>query len=234
MILVVASAVDKVAAGFVEELSLLTPAAVMTCKNIALECCDIHCPNLLASSLTIDSQKVWLSEVRGVLCLLPTVIPDELYFYPDDEREYQSMEFLALLTYVFANLPCPVINRPTACSLSGPFASQTAWYHLAQQLHISVAARNWLSDEISPETEKRSKQETIESTILNGQSIFNHDSKADKLARSLAISADIQYLHASFLSGNPYRLNQVKTTPNLREPQVRSALIEALVQGGAS
>jgi hypothetical protein len=76
--------------------------------------------------------------LHGVLVRRPAVAAEELEWVHRRDREYVAAEVNAFLVAWLASLPCPVLNRPTATSLSGP-----AWSSLHWQLAAARSGVGW-------------------------------------------------------------------------------------------
>ena len=230
MILIVASAADRAAAEFAETLSVSAAVSVVTCQSLALESTAVHYPAILSSTLTIDGQSIAVAEIDWVLNCLPAVFPDELFFYPPEEREYQSAEFHALLTFFLSALPCPVINRPNSVSLTGSFSSPIGWFHLAHRLCIPVADLHLTSDERTNPFASMYAGELVHVTYLRGNLLTPPCSPADEYTRALAQATGADFLRAAFRPAhNVFELTAVNTVPTLRDPATRQALLEAAI-----
>lgn len=223
MILVACSVVDDAAARLAEEIRGFAAASVLTCRDLALGKCAIRHPEVAASVITVDGRSVTPGELRGVLNLLPAVFPDELYFYPDAEREYQAAEFHALLTFLLAALPCPVVNRPTATGLTGPYSGRTAWFHLAKSVEVPVVDVRLSSDEWAKPAEANG--ELTEVACLQGQVLGPADDVTADYVGRIRAAAGVEYVRATFVwCDREPALFSVSTMPNLRDAATRNAL----------
>src|SRR5205823_3405004 len=146
MILVLASIVDEAAAAFASELGSATVASLLTCADLASAPLNLHHPNFEASTITVGGEAISVGLLTGVVNVLPVILPDEILFYDEAEREYQAAEMHALLTFFLTRVACPVINRATATSLTGPFLNPFGWRQLARSLGIAVANLQMRSD----------------------------------------------------------------------------------------
>jgi len=225
MILVVCSVVDDSAARLAQEICGFTSAAALTCRDLALAKCAIRCPETSTSVITVDGSNVRAGELRGVLNLLPAVFPDELYFYPDAEQEYQASEFHALLTFLLAALPCPVVNRPTTMSLTGPYSGRTAWYHVAKSVGVPVADVRLNSDEWAKPAPANGT--LTEVAWLQGQMVGAEEAVTSHYMRRICAAVSVEYLRATFVwrDGKP-ALFSASTLPNLRDAATRNALVQ--------
>src|SRR5262249_52485625 len=152
----------------------------------------------------------------------------ELVFFPLEEREYQAAEFHALLTFLLCSLPCPVINRPAAGSLSGPFLNPIGWYHLAQRLEIPVSSIRIDTENFVNPFAARHADSLITVTCLGDRVITpSSGTEADQDTLALSCQAKTDHLTAVFeanTAGRP-ELAAVRTIPDLRDRLIRRALI---------
>ncbi len=230
MILIVASAADRAAAEFAETLSVSAAVSVVTCESLALESTAIRHPAILSSTLTVAGESIAAVEIEWVLNCLPAVFPDELFFYPPEEREYQSAEFHALLTFFLHSLPRPVINRPNSVSLTGSFSSPIGWYHLAHKLRIPLAEVNVTSTEVKNPFASLYAGELVHVTCLRGTVLSSSSALANQYTRALAQASGVDFLRAAFRPTHAgLEFTAANTVPNLRDPATRRALVELAV-----
>jgi hypothetical protein len=78
------------------------------------------------------------SEVHGVLVRWPNIVASELYQIIPSDREYVAAEMNAFMIYWLGTLRCPVLNRPTARSISGPGWYPEHWNHAAARAGLKV------------------------------------------------------------------------------------------------
>jgi hypothetical protein len=172
-------------------------AAFLCCADIAQGNTAIAQPRITDSTLTLSGRPQPISSIAGVLNLLPAVIPTEINFYAPEERAYQAAEFHALLLYLLAALPCPVINRPTTLSLNGPVFNALGWYHLASRAGIPLAPLATEHDRLIP-TFGSLDPDLIEVAILGGRIVRASETRADTYLTALANEASVHYLAARF------------------------------------
>lgn len=135
MILMLVSSYHKEAATFVKQFPE-GAVSILTCADLAQKSTNLFYPGFENSTITIEGIAVPISAISGVVNFLPVILPEELYFLPEEEREYQAAEFHALLTFFLHSLPCPVINRPSASGLTGTFNHALYWLDMARKLEI--------------------------------------------------------------------------------------------------
>jgi hypothetical protein len=79
-----------------------------------------------------------VADLRGVLVRRPAIAPEELGWVHSRDCVYVAAEVNAFLVAWLASLPCRVLNRPTATSLSGP-----AWSPLHWELAAARSGVGW-------------------------------------------------------------------------------------------
>ena len=80
MILVFASIFNKAAASFVSNYKGVA-ASLITCSSLSLTETRISYPDVDGSFITVDDTRLYLKDVRGIINLLPGILPEEMYFY---------------------------------------------------------------------------------------------------------------------------------------------------------
>jgi hypothetical protein len=94
----------------------------------------------LNDSVVVQQRVIPQREITGVLTRLPAVHAADLPDIDPEDRDYVAAEMTAFLLFWLSRLRCPVINRPTAMSLSGPLWRPEQWVHAAAVLGIAVSA----------------------------------------------------------------------------------------------
>lgn len=228
MILVLASIVDAAAAAFAEEFADAANVSLMTCRDVAASSIALHHPKFVDSTMTIGGREISVREIGGVINLLPAVFPEELFFYPPSEQEYQAAEFHALLTFLLSSIDAPVVNRPAGGSLSGPFVNPVAWYHVACCAGVPVYSISIDTDDfVNPFTAPVSAT-AFEVSCLGGCILSPSGTAADQGTLALSHLANVEYLRAVFdkgANGNP-ELIMIRTVPDIGSAATRRALID--------
>ena len=88
------------------------------------------------STAVVGGEVVPTDQITGVLTRLPAVFEHELMTVVPEDRAYVAAEMTAFLLAWLTQLPCPVLNRPTATGLSGPNWRRERWVAVAAQLGI--------------------------------------------------------------------------------------------------
>jgi len=218
MILVLASAANNEAAAFARKRTNAA-ASVITCYDIAVNKSSFRYPDVASSKITVQGKILMVKEIEGVINLLPAIFPDELFFYPPEEREYQAAEFHALLTFFLSALECPVINRPTSLSLTGPFINPLSWFHAADAAGIPLSGVQFSSND-PPDASLFLGQNTLtEVAYLGGKIVTPSNAIADVYTLRLADMTQVEYLKVFFEKRGEHDLQFVRaqTIPDLND-----------------
>jgi hypothetical protein len=228
VILVLASIVDEAAASFARELASGAAAALVTCAALASAPLNLHHPHFDASTITVGGESISIGRIAGVVNLLPAVFPDELFFYDEEERAYQAAEIHALLTFFLSSLPCPVINRPTAASLTGPFLNPLGWRQLTRSLGIPAVSIDIQSGAFANPFVVSAGDESIEVACLGRRVISPSGSAADEHTLTLARRGGVEYLRAVYVrDGNgDMRYLTAHSTPDVKSAATCAAIAD--------
>jgi hypothetical protein len=233
MILLLASAFDEAAARFAVELGSELPVRLVTCSTLALEPLCLHHPHFERSTLTVNGQVIPLRAVRGVLSLLSAIRPEEIFFYDEEERQYQASEFRACLTFLLAALTCPVVGSVSASGPSGLESSPLHWRLQAAPLGIPTLPLQLSSDDSGASfRETATATGTFEVEWLGGRLASPSGTVADEYTRRLAERTRASYLNARFCEApeRAPRFVSARTTPNLSSATTRAAVRDYFVR----
>lgn len=141
MLLVLGSAVDDQPRALVErwskagiDVGLATPAD-LSCRGWQLRCGR---PSDAVAAL--DGRLVAAAEIQAVVSMLPWVGVYDIPHVAPADRDYVAQEMTAFLLAWLKELECPVIDRPSALSLSGCGRSQLEWLELARGAALAADA----------------------------------------------------------------------------------------------
>lgn len=98
----------------------------------------IDSDDLASSTAVVGGETVPLCDIKAVLCLLPAVLPEELWPIDAAARGYVAQETTAFLRYFLSVLRCPVLNPPSAGCLSGPHWRLEHWMRMAENAGLRV------------------------------------------------------------------------------------------------
>lgn len=137
MIVVLASRYDTGARSLVERWAE-HDARVMTCEDLSAVGWFYSSADPAAGKAVIGRQPVAIDRIRGVVTRLPWVTERELISIVPADRAYVAAEMSAFLAAWLSDLDCPVMNRPTPGSLTGPAWRREQWMCLAGQVGMRV------------------------------------------------------------------------------------------------
>lgn len=224
MILILASMADTHAVSFAREFS--GAASVLTCNDLARGPLRLFHPDFARSTITVEGRAISVGEISAVLNLLPAVMARELLMYAEEERAYQAAEMRALLIFFLSSLSCTVINRATPLSFSGPVQNPAAWLAVAQGAGIPLAT---LSAGSAGRNRIEGEASSMEVVSAGEGLVIRSGTVADEYTAALARRLQIPYLRAVYREEEgEIRLAGADSYPDIRHPQIRTALRELL------
>jgi len=196
-------------------------AEVVTLEDLAAGPSMLVDPGFERSELTVAGRRVAARDLKGVINLVPTVLPGLLTFYAEEEREYQAAELHAWLSFFLSSLACPVVNRPTAVSLTGPALSALSWLRIARGAGIATAPFTLDSRDVGRSI-RRPVEDGDDVLCIAGSVVRPEGSRAEESASALARASGVVYLRAWFDADS--RLLGASSVPDLRPEPTRRAL----------
>ncbi|VVB91306.1 Uncharacterised protein [uncultured archaeon] len=199
-ILVVANKCDLQAKELVKKWS--HQACLVTPENLSVKGWRYNTEDVDNSISIANGLPLVSHNILGVFTRMHSVLEDDLPHIVPAERAYVASEMSAfLLAWLFA-LKCPVLNRPTPTSLSGPYWRQEKWISTATRLGIPVAPSRrraiFTADQIlTPENGG------VAVTIVGRMHFGNIDPVLVRYARTLADAAGVDLLSVRFSGNEP-------------------------------
>jgi hypothetical protein len=236
MILIPVSCYNKEAATFAKKFPKGT-ASIFTCADLAEQSTSLYYPGFEKSTITVEGVTVPVHAITGVVNLLPMILPEELYFFPEEERDYQSAEFHALLTFFLDALPCPVINRPCGSALTGAFSQPLHWVDLAHKLNIPTVHLMIDSDNRANHVGVAKPRNHLEVVCFNQQIIsFSNDAErnftdyqtqAQEYTLQLAKHSGSAYLKVAFeVAESQISMARTSILPDMRNDHLIQHIID--------
>jgi hypothetical protein len=182
------------------------------------------------AAAVVGGRRVPAAEIDGVLTRWPSVFEQELGHIVAEDRAYVAAEMTAFLRSWLTELDCPVVNRPTAASLSGPTWRAEQWVHVAAGLgipvrpvrrHVRLSARAEPAPPAAPHA-------TV--TVVGERALGAVDPLLAAHSRRLAAAAGVNLLAVHF--SGPERdaeLLSADPLPALDDGAVADALLELLL-----
>ncbi len=168
-------------------------------------------------------------EVTGVLTRLPSVAAQELAQIAPEDRRYVASEMTAFLLFWLSQLRCPVLNRPSASSLCGPYWRREKWVHLAAQAGIRVrpVRRTVNGEGTGAEMASADSQTTV--TVVGERTLGDAGPALHRAARRIARLAGVELLAVGFSGPGPdAEFLAADTVPDLSGDEPADAVLEYL------
>jgi hypothetical protein len=137
VIVVVASSLSRAAHSTVRRWGA-DRAAVLTCEDLSVPGWRHYDASDGPATAVIGGRLIPLEEISGVVTCLPGISELELLHIIADDRAYVAAEMTAFLLAWLTALRCPVVNRPSPMSLTGPFWRREQWMSLAHRAGLRV------------------------------------------------------------------------------------------------
>jgi len=215
VLVVVASSRDRIAA---QAVAYWGPdrARLLTCGDLSRGGWRYRPGAAGRSVAVIGGERVRAAEIEGVLVRLPEVGADELPHIVAGDRSYVAQEMTAFLTAWLAELPCLVVNRPSADCLGGPGWGMEQWLHVAAGLGMPVRPRRTV----------KPRRSDVLVTVVGPHTFGTPVVGAADQARQLADAAGTELLDVYFES-SPVGLRVVAANPwpDVSRPEVADALL---------
>jgi hypothetical protein len=171
-------------------------------------------------------------EITGVLTLSPCVFEDELVDIVPEDRRYVAAEMTAFLLFWLSRLRCPVLNRPTATSLSGPYWRREKWVRVAAQAGIPVQPVRRHAAPPGSSVEEEALQDHTTVTVIGNRVFGEAEPDLQRQAQCLASLAGVELLAVHFSRAeHGARFVSADAFPNLSEDRLSEAVLEYL-RGG--
>lgn len=140
-------------------------------------------------TLPIGNETVAAADIHGVITRLTAVQPADLPHIHDADRGYIAAEMTAFLLSFLLELRCPVMNRPTACSLMGPGWTPVRWRAAAHAAGFTMSDRGDRTDLV---------------VVVADQCFGAPDEQTATAAGALAHRAGVQLLGVEVAAGSRY------------------------------
>ncbi|HLK46613.1 MAG TPA: hypothetical protein VKT49_00685 [Bryobacteraceae bacterium] len=212
MILVLASAVDRVASEFVHRAG--STARLLTCRSLSSPGWRLTVPVRESLVAVVDGSRIPAADITAVVTRLPYVGESELPQIAAADRAYVASEMQAFLHAFLSALPCPVVNRPMPVCLAGPNWRRAQWLKAARANGFNTSAAS-LSRPPWPVS------------VIGGACFGISDPSLQQAACRLAEAAGAQMLRL-WCAGEPSAPVVVSADlwPDLTDPAVAAALLD--------
>jgi hypothetical protein len=205
---------------------------------------DLRCPGWVVrngggpATAVLAGEPVPDRAIEGVLVRIGSIEASELAAIVPEDREYCAAEMTAFLKWWLMGLPAPVINQPTAASLSGPGWRPATWHLVAQQVGLVCATRHWCANQEKAahgdgtnqcESDAFTKHLEVV-TVVSNDTVGSFDGALSDQAVLLAKAAGVAALDVAFDTGSdPPQFLWADPWVDICNPSVANALLESLV-----
>jgi hypothetical protein len=186
-------------------------AALLTAEDLSRPGWSFRVAAPRAGTAVIDGRRIAVSDIRAVVTRRPAVLAEELVFVRPADRPYLAAEMNAFLVAWLTALSCPVLNRPTPRSLSGP-----AWTSLHWATAAAKVGATWTEQPVGP----------THDVVVCGSACLGHRSpEEERAARALVRAADVDLLSVRLCAAG---VCGATALPPLACPDVRAAVLDHL------
>jgi hypothetical protein len=200
MIVIVASRYDAPARRLKERWAG-SGARLFTCEDLSVSGWRSRVTDPAHSTAVIGGLQVKQSEIRGVFTRLQWVWEGELVDIAAGDRAYVAAEMAAFLVFWLSGLTCPMLNRPTANSLSGPGWGRERWNFAASKAGMLVSPiRRFASLASASSRDVEVQNKPVLATVVGGQCIGEVHPALAEQTRRLADIAGLDFLGVQFSS----------------------------------
>ena len=222
MIVVVGSGHDPRARSVVEHWGSQC-ATMLTAEDLCMPGWQFRTPRPQNSMAVIGGKIVPDTEIKGILTLRPCIYPEELLSIGAAHRGYVAAELNAFVLAWLAAQTCPVLNRPTACCLSGPNWRAEQWTLVAARLGIPAQTRHCIPGRHAV----GNPEEASEVTVVGEHCFGCQDATLRRNTLQLARAAGVELLSVWF-SKDEGRFLSANIWPRLTDAAVLVAVREIL------
>jgi hypothetical protein len=177
-------------------------AELLTCEDLSLSGWRSRVNDPTHSTAVISGSKVKQSDIRGVFTRMHWVWEGELVDIAAADRAYVAAEMAAFLVYWLSGLACPMLNRPTANSLSGPGWGREQWNFAASKAGMRVRPIRRFASLASSSPEPEGQGTPVLAIVAGGASIGEVHPELAQQARRLADIGRVDFLGVRFSSAN--------------------------------
>jgi hypothetical protein len=172
-------------------------ASLLTCQDLSVRGWR-YSTRAEADAAVLGGRLTRARAIEGVLTRLPNVDQSELGNIIPGDRGYVAAEMTAFLAAWLSDLRCPVLNRPTATCLMGPYWRRERWVLTAARLGIPVvtACRSVPAATHDGRPDVRCGSTTLH--VVGQRCVGSADGSLCRWALALAEAAGVGMLRARF------------------------------------
>ena len=184
----------------------------------------VGCPEL--ATACAGGRVLGIDQVAGVLCRIPSILPQDLEELHQEDRTFAASEMNAFLRAWLMQLSGRVCNEPSTASLAGPAWHPMRWRWLANQLGVPAVPGSFPTlDARGRDT--RFKGERLTAVVAGDQVIGTSDAAVARDSLRLARTLGCGLLALHFVKDRDWLLESAECCPDL-DTQAASTLTEWL------
>jgi hypothetical protein len=228
VLVIIASRFDPEAQSLAQRWSAYD-ATLLTAEDLAIPGWRYHLGDINSTTAVIGGRVVRTDEIRGVLTRWPGIHEHEVRHVGEEDRAYVAAEMTALLCSWITQLPCPVLNRPTASTLVGPGWRPEQWVCAGARLGIPVqpVRRKTRTTDWS----FRAQIPSAVVTVVGEHCFGSTDPLLGEHARRLASAAAVDLLTVYFSdTGTSPALLGANLLPDLSDDDIAGAVLDYLLR----
>jgi hypothetical protein len=209
-------------------------ACLLTPDDLSLAGWRHHLGESNKSTAVVAGRSMATRDISGVLTRVPWVVEQDLDYIVSADRTYVAEEMTAFLRFWLWGLKCPILNRPSSNSLSGPWWRHEQWVHTAARLGIPITTtrRQAVFSRLQPDR-GHPPSDSCTVTIIGQQYVGSVHQALAKQARSLADAAGVDLLAVQFSGPEPgSAFVRANPWPNIGSDDVADAIL-AYLDGGS-
>jgi hypothetical protein len=148
----------------------------------------------------LGSTRVDVAELDAVCVLMPAVYSGDLPQISPEHRAYVAAEMTAFLCAWLADLPCPLLNKPSPACLCGPHWATARWRHVAAAAGLPVTRPH-----ADPHGPAAADSEAVAVTVIGDEAFGSRNPFDVELGLALAARASVRALrvHVERSDGQP-------------------------------
>ena len=225
MVLIITNIIDENAPVLLKKFPA-GEATLITSRELSNTLLSINVSHFENLRIRIDGNELSVKDIKGVITLIPSIMPQELIHIEKKDRNYVCSEMNAFLIYFLSELKCIKVNEPSCNCLSGFNYDMVYWSYLAESLSIPVFPYRLKNNHLTV-SYFNNNCKTIRMAGV-GKEINNaNDNDCCRYFSALKSKIDLSYLSASFITEDEkhYRLANVSTLPDITLPSMQDAIV---------
>ncbi len=190
-------------------------AVLLSVNDLTQEGWKINNADFTTSTFIAEGKPYHVSQIKGVINLLSSIYPYELFKIVEADRIYVSAELNAFLFYFLSQLSCKFLNDPSLLNLAGPHLHTAELVNHCNRCGIATV-ESWHKMKANEENDTYFSVSYLDGKIINTNDEA-HKEKFSLLAKSIGLN----YFTARLSSkSNPYLLQSFTVYPDCHDEEL--------------